>query len=117
MRIIDADKISFRCAYNGDCMADEDKCKKCADYVCDFEEIQNQSTIDDKTEYIKATEIDDIVIHKSHCDWIVKQATELKALFSYNSERMVELNKSRALADIETIKNSLSELKLYVESL
>ena len=105
MRIIDADKISFRCAYNGDCMADEDKCKKCADYVCDFEEIQNQS------------EIDDIVIHKSHCDWIVKQATELKALFSYNSERMVELNKSRALADIETIKNSLSELKLYVESL
>ena len=66
---------------------------------------------------MKATEIDDITIHKAHCDWIVKQATELKALFSHNSERMVEFNKSRALADIETIKNSLSELQLYVESL
>ena len=42
---------------------------------------------------------------------------ELKALFSYNSERMVELNKSRALADIDIMKNSLSELQLYVESL
>lgn len=50
MRIIDADKISFRCAHNGDCMADEDKCKKCSDYVCDFEEIQSQPTIDNKTE-------------------------------------------------------------------
>ena len=66
---------------------------------------------------MKATEIDDIAIRKAHCDWIVKQAMELKALFSHNSERMVELNKSRALADIETIKNSLSELQLYVENL
>ena len=66
---------------------------------------------------MKTTEIDDITIHKAHCDWIVKQAMELKALFSHNSERMVELNKSRALADIETIKNSLSELQLYVENL
>lgn len=48
MRLIDADKIIFRCAYNGDCMADEEKCKKCADYVCDFEEIQSQTTIDSK---------------------------------------------------------------------
>ena len=66
---------------------------------------------------MKATEIDDITIHKAHCDWIVKQAMELKALFSYKSERMVEVNKSRALADIETMKHSLSELQLYVESL
>ena len=66
---------------------------------------------------MKATEIDDIAIHKANCDWIVKQAMELKALFSHNSERMVELNKSRALSDVETIKNSLSELQLYVESL
>ena len=66
---------------------------------------------------MKATEIDDITVHKAHCNWIVRQAMELKALFSYDSERIVELNKSRALADIETIKNSLSELKLYVESL
>ena len=66
---------------------------------------------------MKATEIDDITIHKANCDWIVKQAMELKTLFSHNSKRMVELNKSRALADIETIKNSLSELQLCIESL
>lgn len=66
---------------------------------------------------MKTTEIDDITINKIHCNWIIRQAMELKALFSHNSERMVELNKSRALADIETIKNSLSELQLYVESL
>lgn len=65
---------------------------------------------------MKTTEIDDITINKIHCNWIIRQAMELKALFSHNSERMVELNKSRALADIETIKNSLSELQLYVES-
>lgn len=66
---------------------------------------------------MKATEISDITISKAHCDWIVKQAEELKALFSYNSEDMVKKNKTRAMVDIETIKNSLSELKLYVESI
>lgn len=66
---------------------------------------------------MKATEISDITINKTHCDWIVKQVEELKALFSYNSEAMVKKNKTRALADIETIKNSLSELKLYIESI
>lgn len=66
---------------------------------------------------MKATEINDITIYKTHCDWIVEQATELKALFSYNSEKMVELNKSRALADIQNIENSLSELKLYIENI
>lgn len=50
MRLIDADKISFRCAYNGDCMADKEECKKCSDYVCDFEEIQNQPIIKEDNE-------------------------------------------------------------------
>lgn len=45
MRLIDANVINFRCSYSGDCMADEEKCKKCSDYVCDFEDIQNQPTI------------------------------------------------------------------------
>lgn len=66
---------------------------------------------------MKATEIDDITIHKAHCDWIAKNALELKALFSYKSEKMVEANKVRALADINTIVDSLAELKLYIESL
>jgi hypothetical protein len=65
---------------------------------------------------MKATDIDDITIQKSHCDWIIEQAKELKALFSYNSKSMIELNKTRALADIEAIKNSLVELELYIEN-
>lgn len=66
---------------------------------------------------MKATEVNDVVIQKAHCDWIVKQAEELKALFSYNSKSMVELNKIRALADIKAIKDSLEELELYINSI
>ena len=66
---------------------------------------------------MKATEINEIIIQKTHCDYIVEQAKELRALFSYNSKSMIELNKTRALADIEAIKNSLAELKLYVDSI
>lgn len=65
---------------------------------------------------MKAIEMSDFTISKTHCDWIVNQAKELKTLFSYNSEDMVKKNKTRALTDIETIENSLSELKLYIES-
>ena len=57
---------------------------------------------------------DDIIIMKAHCDNISEQATELKALFSYDSDK---LNKIRALADIEMIKNSLSELESYIKDL
>ena len=66
---------------------------------------------------MKATEINEIIIQKTHCDYIVEQAKELRALFSYNSKSMIESNKTRALADIEAIKNSLAELKLYVDSI
>lgn len=44
MRLIDADELSFRCAYEGDCMASDEKCKKCSYYVCSYEEIQEQPT-------------------------------------------------------------------------
>lgn len=66
---------------------------------------------------MKATEINEIIIQKTHCDYIVEQVKELRALFSYNSKSMIESNKTRALADIEAIKNSLAELKLYVDSI
>ena len=58
--------------------------------------------------------IDDIVIMKAHCDNILEQATELKALFSYD---LNELNKTRALTNIEMIKNSIAELELYIKDL
>ena len=66
---------------------------------------------------MKAIDINDISIMKTHCDWITEQAKELKALFAYKSENMVKMNKARALSDIDTIAESLNELKLYIESL
>lgn len=57
---------------------------------------------------------DDIVIMKAHCDNISEQATELKALFSYDS---TELNKTRALTNVEMIKNSIAELEFYIKDL
>lgn len=66
---------------------------------------------------MKATEINDITIMKTHCDWITKNAKELKALFDYKSEKMIMANKSRALADIETMTDALNELKAYIETL
>ena len=59
-------------------------------------------------------EFTDDVIMKAHCDNISEQAIELKALFSNNSD---ELNKIRALTNIEMIKNSLSELEFYIKDL
>lgn len=47
-----------------------------------------------KGNHMRATEINNIAICKTHCDWIADKAK-----------------------NIETIKNSLSELQLYVESL
>ena len=58
--------------------------------------------------------IDDIVIMKTHCDNISEQAIELKALFSHDSD---ELNKIRALTNIEMIRNSLAELEFYIKDL
>lgn len=57
---------------------------------------------------------DDIIIMKAHCDNISEQAIELKALFSHDSDK---LNKTRALTNIEMIKNSIAELELYIKDL
>ena len=65
---------------------------------------------------MKATEIKENTINKAHCDWIIDQAKELKALLSYNSESMIVLNRVRALSAIDTAAESLNELKLYIES-
>lgn len=57
---------------------------------------------------------DDIAIMKAHCNNISEQAIELKALFSHDSD---ELNKIKALTNIEMIKNSIAELELYIKDL
>ena len=56
-------------------------------------------------------EFTDDKIMKAHCDNISEQAIELKTLFSHNSD---ELNKIKALTNIEMIKNSIAELELYI---
>ena len=66
---------------------------------------------------MKATEITDMTINNTHCDYIMEQAKELKALFSYRSDGIIKANKIRALADIQAIQNSINELKAYVENL
>lgn len=66
---------------------------------------------------MKATEINEVVIQKTHCDYIVEQAKELKELFSYNSKSMIKANKTRALTDIEEIRNSLQKLEFYIKEL
>ena len=57
---------------------------------------------------------DDTAIMKAHCDNISEQAIELKALFSRDS---TELNKTRALTNVEMIKNSIAELEFYIKDL
>lgn len=64
---------------------------------------------------MKATEISDVAVFKAHCDWVVEQAKMVKALLNYNSEEMVAANKTRALSAIDTMMDSLRELKGYVE--
>lgn len=59
-------------------------------------------------------EFTDDKIMKAHCDNISEQAIELKTLFSHNSD---ELNKIKALTNIEMIKNSIAELELYIKDL
>ena len=66
---------------------------------------------------MKELKIDDVNINKSRCNWIIEQAKELKALLSYHSEAMIALNKTRALADIDTMKSSLTELEIYIKSI
>ena len=59
-------------------------------------------------------EFTDDKIMKAHCDNISEQAIELKTLFSHDSD---ELNKIKALTNIEMIKNSIAELELYIKDL
>lgn len=46
MNLINRDDISFYCSYNGDCMADEEKCRTCEHYVCTYKEIYEKDKID-----------------------------------------------------------------------
>ena len=64
---------------------------------------------------IKSIEVTDIAIQRTHCDYIVERATELKSLLSYNDGQIIPYNKTRALSSIETMMQSLEELKSFIE--
>lgn len=51
-------------------------------------------------------------ICKTHCKIIIENAKEIKALLDYDDNRMIELNYTRLMTDIEQIKNSISEIEL-----
>lgn len=51
MRLIDADKIQFKCTYHGDCRNKE--CKRCPAYMCSYSEIDEQPTAYDKDEVVE----------------------------------------------------------------
>lgn len=63
---------------------------------------------------MKATEIKNVTVNKAHCDWIIEKTKELKALISYESDSMIAANKVRALSSIDTMMDSLNELKAYI---
>lgn len=53
----------------------------------------------------------------SNCEWLLQQAEELNALFSYNSDAMIISNQVRALSAVETAITALHELKAGIESI
>lgn len=58
-RLIDADKLNFRCNYNGDCSGDISHCKKCDNYVLDYRDIQEQPTAYDVDAVVERLETED----------------------------------------------------------
>lgn len=53
MGLIDANKLNFRCNYNGDCSGDISHCKECDNYVLDYRDIQEQPTAYDMDKVVE----------------------------------------------------------------
>lgn len=66
MRLIDADKLSFYCNYEGDCSGDISRCQECSNYVLDYRDIKNQPT---------AYDIDSVVEQLKQCYGIVRSTS------------------------------------------
>lgn len=63
---------------------------------------------------VKATEISDVAVCKTHCDWIISKVRMLKALISRDTEGIAQKNRIKATSAIETIESSFNELKHYI---
>jgi len=53
----------------------------------------------------------------NHCDWILEQTKEIKALLNFKSVEMVRLNRNRAIAAIDSAMESLTDLKKTIEEM
>ncbi len=61
---------------------------------------------------MKATELTEFDICIAQCGIISDYANEIKALLRYRDNNMIKQNKIRLKADIQAIKDSLSEIEL-----
>ncbi len=48
---------------------------------------------------------------KRNANWCKHQSEMLEALFGYNDQKMIQLNKSRAIAAIDTSLEALQEIR------
>lgn len=80
-----------------------------------FKAIKNGDFSVESRDLVHAAEIQDNAVNMAHCDWIIDKAKELKALLAHGSESMLVANKTRALSGIDTMMDSLRELKLCIK--
>ena len=67
---------------------------------------------------MKAENITNKAIMKSHCDWIISVMNEMKAYLELSESSMkIQSNVFRELSGISVCENSLSELKLFLEQM
>lgn len=83
-------------------------------YVVSWEEeVQVEEP---KNQGVKAAKIDEYSVNKTHCAYVIEQARELRALLAYKDDRMIVLNKTRALSAIDCAMSSLRELQAFIEN-
>lgn len=61
MRLINADKLSSRCNYEGDCSGDISHCQECSNYVLDYRDIKDQPTAYDIDRIVAQLKMDSSV--------------------------------------------------------
>lgn len=95
MNLIDRDKLIPHCSCGEECMADREKCKKCCDYVVNFEDIQEEPIVNAIEIPDKATNGDMIKII-----WNPKEIEEMpscyviKYMISENDFSLMFFNKT-----------------------
>lgn len=61
---------------------------------------------------MKATELTEFDICIAQCGIISECAKEIRSLLKYKNNNIITINKTRLKADIQAIKDSLSEIEL-----